>query len=60
VQPGTGGSGWVTSHAVEQSNVDLSREMTNLVTLQRNFEMSVKAFQQTDSMISQAINMRKG
>ncbi len=53
-------SGWISSHAIEQSNVDMTREMTNIMTLQRNFQMSVKTFQQTDDMISIAINMRKG
>ncbi len=60
VQPGADGSGWISSHAVESSNVDLSLEMTHLINIQRNFEMSIKAFQQTDTMISQAINMRNG
>lgn len=51
--------GWISSHAVEQSNVDLSREMTNMMSLQRNFQMSIRVFQQTDEMISIALNMRK-
>jgi flagellar hook protein FlgE len=33
--------------------------MTHLLALQRSFSMSVKAFQQTDTMISLAINLRK-
>jgi flagellar hook protein FlgE len=44
---------------VEQSNVNLGRELSRLMTLQRSFSMSISAFQQTDSMISLAINMRK-
>jgi fagellar hook-basal body proteins len=51
--------GIVSSHKVEQSNVDIAREMSHLMTLQRSFSMSLTAFQQTDSMISQAINLRK-
>jgi flagellar basal-body rod protein FlgG len=51
--------GTIHSYRVEQSNVDLAREMTHMMTLQRSFSMSVKAFQQTDTMISQAINLRK-
>ena len=53
-------NGWISSHAVEQSNVDLTREMTNLMSLQRNFQMSARTFQQTDDMISIALNLRKG
>ncbi|MCX6079883.1 MAG: flagellar hook basal-body protein [Chloroflexi bacterium] len=51
--------GKITGKMVEQSNVDLSQEMTHMMTLQRSFSMSIKAFQQTDTMISQAINLRK-
>jgi len=61
-QTGAAGSenlGTISPYRVEQSNVDLSQEMTHLITLQRSFSMSVKAFQQTDTMISQAINLRK-
>ena len=62
-QVGTAGSanlGWIQTHAVEQSNVDLSYEMTNLMMLQRSFQLSVRTFQQTDSMIAQALTLRKG
>lgn len=61
-QTGAAGSenfGTLSPYRVEQSNVDLSQEMTHLITLQRSFSMSVKAFQQTDTMISEAINLRK-
>jgi flagellar basal-body rod protein FlgG len=61
-QSGAAGSenfGTIGSFRVEQSNVDLSQEMTHLIVLQRSFSMSVKAFQQTDTMISEAINLRK-
>ena len=57
--PGDENFGIVTSHKVEQANVDLAREMAHLMTLQRSFSMSLTAFQQTDSMISLAINLRK-
>ena len=62
VQSGTAGAenfGTINAYRVEQSNVELSQEMTHLITLQRSFSMSIKAFQQTDLMISQAINLRK-
>ncbi len=57
--PGEEGFGIIASHKVEQSNVNLGREMGRLMTLQRSFSMSISAFQQTDSMISLAINLRK-
>jgi flagellar basal-body rod protein FlgG len=57
--PGTNGLGTVISNRVEQSNVSLTRELTRMVTDQRAFQLSSKAFQQTDTMIQQAINLRK-
>lgn len=57
--PGEENFGVISSHKVEQSNVDLARELSHLMTLQRSFSMSLTAFQQTDSMISLAINLRK-
>lgn len=51
--------GTISGYRVEQSNVDIAQEMTHMITLQRSFSMSIKAFQQTDTMISQAINLRK-
>ncbi len=62
VQTGAAGAenfGTLNPYRIEQSNVNLSQEMTHLITLQRSFSMSIKAFQQTDTMISQAINLRK-
>jgi flagellar basal-body rod protein FlgG len=57
--PGEEGFGIIASHKLEQSNVNLGRELSQLMTLQRSFSMSISAFQQTDSMISLAINLRK-
>lgn len=51
--------GTIGGYRVEQSNVDIAQEMTHMITLQRSFSMSIKAFQQTDTMIAQAINIRK-
>ena len=39
--PGDENFGTISSHKVEQSNVDLSQEMTHLMTLQRSFSMSI-------------------
>jgi len=61
-QNGTAGNarfGQIVSRALEQSNVNLAEEIAHLISLQRNFQMSVRAFQQTDQMISQAIHLRK-
>lgn len=57
--PGAENFGTIKSHSVEQSNVNIAQEMTHMMTLQRSFSMSLKAFEQTDTMISEAINLRK-
>ena len=57
--PGSENFGTLSGYKVENSNVDLTQEMTRLISLQRNLSMTLRAFQQTDTMISQAINLRK-
>jgi len=62
VQTGAPGSelfGPILGNALEQSNVNLASEMTRLISLQRSFELSLRSFQSTDEMISQAIHMRR-
>ena len=56
---GTETYGTIISSALEMSNVNIANEMTQIITLQRSFEMSLRTFQQTDLMLSQAINMRQ-
>jgi flagellar basal-body rod protein FlgG len=57
--PGAEGFGALQPYYVEQSNVQLSQELSHLVTLQHAFTMSIRAFQQTDEMLALAIHMRK-
>jgi len=54
------GYGQVMGNAVEQSNVDMVAEMTRMITLQRAFDMAIQSYQMTDTMIGQAIQMRRG
>ena len=58
-EPGSENFGTLSAYRVENSNIDLAQEMTRLMTLQRSLSMSLKAFQQTDTMISEAINLRR-
>jgi flagellar basal-body rod protein FlgG len=51
--------GLVQGGSLEQSNVDSSREMTQMITIQRDFQISARAFTTTDTMIEQAIQMRR-
>jgi flagellar basal-body rod protein FlgG len=56
---GTNGTGTVLSNMLETSNVSLSEEMTNAIITQRGFQLNTRAFQQTDSMLGQAIALRR-
>ncbi|MBI9044040.1 MAG: flagellar hook-basal body complex protein [Anaerolineaceae bacterium] len=50
--------GFIQSRVLEGSNVQLSLEMTNMVKLQRSFDLSVRAIQQSDQMLLQAVRIR--
>jgi len=58
--PSTAPYGKLIGGALEESNVDMAEEMSYLITMQRGFQMSLRSFQQTDEMMSQLINVRRG
>ena len=57
--PGAGGYGEVISYMKENSNVNLGEEMTDMIITQRGFQVSMRAFQQTDQMLSLALALRR-
>jgi flagellar basal-body rod protein FlgG len=56
---GAEGYGQIIGNASEASNVNLSGEMTQLISLERAFQMSTRTFQATEEMLAQAIQMRR-
>ncbi|WP_407275321.1 flagellar hook protein FlgE [Halothiobacillus sp. DCM-1] len=44
-QPGTGTFGQIQGGALEQSNVNITQELVNLITAQRNFQANAQAIQ---------------
>lgn len=58
-QANSEGYGKIIGNATEASNANVADEITQMITLQRSYQMSVRAFQTTDTMIQQAIRMRK-
>ncbi len=56
--PASENFGQIVGNAVEQSNVDMASEMTQMISLQRSFELSLRTFQQTDQMLGEAIHIR--
>lgn len=56
--PGQTGSGGVMQGYLESSNVDMVREMTEMISAQRAFEMNSKVLQAVDSILQNTANIR--
>lgn len=56
--PDTAGFGQIVAYTLEQSNVNMADEMSNLIVAQRAYGFSVKALQTIDEMIGMANNLR--
>jgi flagellar hook protein FlgE len=59
IAPQTGGLGKIDSGALEASNVDLSNEMTSLITAQRAFQANAKIVTTSDEMLQDLINLKR-
>ncbi len=57
-QPGTGTLGSIKSSSVEESNVDLSAELVNLIIAQRNYQANAKTIETSDAVTQTIINLR--
>lgn len=56
--PQSGTLGAIQSGALEQSNVDLSEQLINLIIAQRNYQANAKTIQTEDAVTQTIINMR--
>ena len=56
--PGGSGFGLLRSGALEKANVDLTEELVNLITAQRNYQASAKAMETSSSMMQTIMNLR--
>jgi flagellar basal-body rod protein FlgG len=56
--PGAVGFGLIQQNFIEQSNVNMVGEMTDLITAQRAYEINSKVIQASDDMLSTISNMR--
>jgi flagellar hook protein FlgE len=52
------GYGQILSGSLERSNVDITEELVNLITSQRNYQASAKAIETASSMTQTIINIR--
>ena len=57
-EAGAEGFGNILSGSLERSNVDITEELVNLITAQRNFQASAKAIETTTTLTQSIINIR--
>lgn len=56
--PGTGVLGTVTSGQVEESNVDLTEELVNMIIQQRNYQANAQSIRTQDQLLQTLVNLR--
>ncbi len=57
--PGQNGRGIVNSGFLEQSNVDISQEFTDLIVTQRGFQANTRVVTTVDEMLQDLINIKR-
>ena len=57
-QPGTASLGSIQSGALEASNVDLTAQLVNMITAQRNFQANSQVIKTEDAITQTIINIR--
>ncbi|MBN9430331.1 MAG: flagellar hook protein FlgE [Burkholderiales bacterium] len=56
--PGTGSLGDLKSGALEQSNVDLTAELVNMITAQRVYQANAQTIRAQDQLLQTIVNLR--
>jgi flagellar hook protein FlgE len=56
---GTGGRGKVIGGSLESSTVDIAREFTNLIVLQRGYQANAKVVSTVDEMSQETLNLKR-
>ncbi|MHA6879088.1 flagellar hook protein FlgE [Ralstonia pseudosolanacearum] len=56
--PGMGSFGLLQSSAVEQSNVDLSAELVNMIVAQRSYQANAQTIKTEDQLLQTLVSMR--
>lgn len=56
--PGTGALGVIQSSAVEESNVDLTAELVNMITAQRVYQANAQTIKTQDAVLQTLVNLR--
>jgi len=56
--PGSGLNGVIASGVVEESNVDLTRELVQLIIMQRNYQANAQSIRTQDQLLQTVVNLR--
>lgn len=56
---GTSNYGTIVANQLEGSNVDMSREMVTMITVQRGFQMNSKVITTADTMLQKALELKR-
>jgi len=56
--PNQGGIGSIQSGSLEQSNVDLTQQFSNMITLQRAFDANARMITISDTILEDVVNMK--
>jgi flagellar hook protein FlgE len=57
--PGTGGRGTLIGSAVEQSNVDMATEFTNMILAQRGYQANSKSITVADELMQETLALKR-
>lgn len=57
--PNTGGRGTIMGGAIESSTVDIAREFTSLIVLQRGYQANTRVVTTVDEMSQETINIKR-
>ncbi|CAD7783414.1 MAG: Flagellar hook protein FlgE [Candidatus Methanoperedenaceae archaeon GB37] len=58
-KPNTGDKGKIVAGSLEQSNVDIAKEFTNMILVQRAFQANSKVITTSDIMLDDLIRMKR-
>ncbi|HEY8349390.1 MAG TPA: flagellar hook protein FlgE [Clostridia bacterium] len=58
-RPGSGGTGMLNPGTLEMSNVDLSKEFTEMIITQRGFQANSRIITTSDEMLQELVSMKR-
>jgi flagellar hook protein FlgE len=56
--PNSGSLGALQSAAIEESNIDLTGELVNMITAQRNYQANAQSIKTQDAIMQTLVNLR--